>query len=275
MTAIESTDISAGEPGILVSLEGPIATVELNRPPHNFFDLSMIAAIADALDRLEADKLCRVVVLAASGSSFCAGADFNSRPDSDRVRHPKKILPLYLEGVRITRFRKPIVAAIQGPCIGGGLGLALCADFRVASNKAKFSANFNRIGVHPGFGLSFTLPRLVGPQHAARLFYTGQRIAAEEAQRIGLVDTVVDAGQCRSEALSLAHEIANSSPWAVQSTRATLRRGFVEQFSQAISRESEVQAFQVRSADFKEGVVAMTERRLPKFSEHAPEVPFD
>ncbi|MDR6858789.1 enoyl-CoA hydratase/isomerase family protein [Variovorax guangxiensis] len=273
MHSIAATEAPAGPPSIIVSQEGAIATIELNRPPHNFFDLGVIEAIADALDMLEAEPRCRVVVLAAGGKSFCAGADFNSRPDSDRLRHPKKPLPLYLEGVRIMRFRKPIVAAIHGACVGGGLGVAMCADFRVASTEAKFSANFNRIGVHPGFGLSFTLPRLLGPQHAARLFYTGQRISAEEAQRIGLVDVLVAPEQCRAEALALAKEIATSSPWAVQSTRATLRKGFIEQFSQAVARESEVQAHQMRSPDFKEGVAAMTERRLPHFSDHATETP--
>jgi enoyl-CoA hydratase/carnithine racemase len=258
--------MSESNPAILVSQDGPIATIELNRPPHNFFDLAMIEAIGDSLDALEADENCRVVVLAASGKSFCAGADFNSRPDSDRIRHPKKILPLYLEGVRIMRFRKPIVAAIHGACVGGGLGVAMCADFRIASTEAKFSANFNRIGVHPGFGLSFTLPRLVGPQHAARLFYTCARISAEEAFRIGLVDTLAKPQECRTEALALARDIAVSSPSAVQSTRATMRKGFISQFREAVARESEVQAYQMGSPDFKEGVAAMTERREPHFS---------
>jgi enoyl-CoA hydratase/carnithine racemase len=267
-------EVPAGQPSILVSQDGAIATIELNRPPHNFFDLGMVEAIADALDTLETESRCRVVVLAANGKSFCAGADFSSRPDSDRVRHPKKTLPLYQEGVRIMRFSKPVVAAIHGACVGGGLGVAMCADFRVASTEAKFSANFNRIGVHPGFGLSFSLPRLVGPQHAARLFYTGQRISADEAHRIGLVDILVSPERCRAEAFALAKEIATSSPWAVQSTRATLRRGFIEEFSKAVVRESEVQAHQMRSPDFKEGVAAMTERRAPRFSDHAPEVPF-
>lgn len=261
---------AAAAPAILVRQDGAVATIELNRPPHNFFDLKMIEAIADTLDTLEADAACRVVVLAAAGKSFCAGADFNNRPDSDRVRHPKKTLPLYNEGIRIMHFRKPIVAAIQGPCVGGGLGVAMCADFRVASSEAKFSANFNRIGVHPGFGLSFTLPRLIGEQHAARLFYTGQRISAEEAHRIGLVDTLVAPERCREEAYALAREIATSSPWAVQSTRATLRAGFIEQFRHAVARESELQAFQMGSPDFKEGVAAMTERRPPRFSDHGP-----
>lgn len=258
----------ADDAGIQVRQDGAIATIELDRPPHNFFDFAMVQAIADALDALEAEPACRVVLLAAGGKSFCAGADFNSRPDSDHVRHPRKTLPLYNEGIRIMRFGKPIVAAVQGACVGGGLGIAMCADFRVASTDARFSANFNRLGVHPGFGLSFTLPRLVGPQHAARLFYTGQRIDAGEALRIGLVDAVTEPQQCRAQARALCQEIALSSPWAVQSTRQTLRAGFIERFREAVARESELQAYQMRSSDFKEGVAAMSERREPRFADH-------
>lgn len=266
----ESADVPTAD-AILVSLEGSVATIELNRPPHNFFDLAMVESLADALDRLEADSQCRVVILAAGGKSFCAGADFNSRPDSDRIRNPKKTLPVYQEGIRLMRFAKPIVAAIHGPCVGGGLGLAMCADFRVAAPEARFSANFNRIGVHPGFGLSFTLPRVLGPQHAARLLYTGQRIGAQEAHRVGLVDVLAAPGQCREEAAALAREIALSSPWAVQSTRTTLRAGLVEGFRQAVARESEEQAYQMGSPDFKEGVRAMTERRAPRFDDYPKE----
>lgn len=269
---------SAGTPAadaILVSREGAIATIELNRPPHNFFDLAMVEQIADVLDQLEADPQCRVVILAAGGKSFCAGADFNNRPDSDRIRHPNRTTPVYQEGIRLMRFGKPIVAAIHGPCIGGGLGLAMAADFRIAAPEARFSANFNRLGVHPGFGLSFTLPRLLGVQQAARLLYTGQRIDAREALRIGLVDALAAPGRCHEDGKALAQEIAMSSPWAVQSTRATLRAGLVEGFRQAVARESEVQAYQMRSPDFKEGVRAMTERRAPRFSNYPNEASHD
>ena len=266
----EPTAIPAAD-AILVSRDSAVATIELNRPPHNFFDLVMVEQIADVLDELEADPRCRVVILAAGGKSFCAGADFNSRPDSYRIRNPKKTTPVYQEGIRLMRFGKPIVAAIHGPCVGGGLGLAMCADFRIAAPEARFSANFNRLGVHPGFGLSFTLPRLLGVQQAARLLYTGQRIDAQEAHRIGLVDTLAAPGQCREEAKALAQELATSSPWAVQSTRTTLRTGLVEGFRQAVARESEVQAYQMRSPDFKEGVRAMTERRAPRFSDYPKE----
>ena len=111
---------------------------------------------------------------------------------------------LYQQAVRLFRTKKPVVAAVQGAAVGGGLGLSLVADFRVASPDSRFTANFNRLGFHPGFGLSITLPRVVGPQKAALLFYTGRRIDGNEAHAIGLVDVLVPQDELRAAALSLA-----------------------------------------------------------------------
>ena len=252
---------------ISVSRDGPLGIVELSRPPHNYFDLDMIASIADAWETLEADKSCRVIVLCAQGKSFCAGADFSRRENTEKKRSTRQINPLYLEAIRLFSCTKPVVAAVQGSAVGGGLGLALTADFRVTCKEAKFSANFNRLGFHPGFGLSFTLPRLVGQQKASWLFYSGSRIDGEEAVRIGLADFLVEQHEVREKALELARQIAVSSPRAVQSTRATLRTGLVEQVRLAVARESAEQAVHMTSDDMREGVAAMAERRDPDFAD--------
>src|SRR6185436_1909247 len=131
--------------------------------------------------------------------------------------------PLYSEAVRLFRCKKPVVAAIQGAAIGGGFGLALVADFRVASPDARFGANFVKLGIHPGFGLTHTLPRVIGQQKAALMFLTGRRLTGEEALAWGLVDKLVAPESLRAEAMGLAQEIAENAPLAVQSTRATLR----------------------------------------------------
>ena len=149
--------------------------------------------------------------------------------------------------------------------MGGGLGLALVADFRVTCPEGRFSANFNRLGFHPGFGLSVTLPRLIGLQKANLLFFTGRRINGQEALDMGLADVLVPLAQVREEAMKLAQEIAISAPLSVQSTRATLRQGLVEQLQQAVAHESAEQNWQFKTEDFKEGVKAMTERRAPQF----------
>ncbi|MBC7956515.1 MAG: enoyl-CoA hydratase/isomerase family protein [Cytophagales bacterium] len=250
---------------VQVSLDGTVATVEMCRPPHNYFDIALIQQLADAFEELEADRRCHAIVLAAQGTAFCAGANFTNRDATPPQRSPRGINPLYAEAIRMFACAKPVVAAVHGSAIGGGLGVALVADFRVTCAEARFSANFNRLGFHPGFGLSVTLPRLVGPQQAALLFYTGRRIGGEEARAIGLVDMLAPQDQVRSEAQKLAGEIATSAPLAVQSTRATLRQGLVEQLRVAVARESVAQNQHFQTADFREGVAAMAARREPQF----------
>ena len=160
---------------VAISFDGAVATVEMRRPPHNFFTIGLITQLADAFEDLEADRRCHSIVLAAQGASFCAGADFTKRepPGRDAAapaqRSPRALNPIYAEALRLFACGKPVVAAVHGAAVGGGLGLALVADFRVTCPEARFSANFNRLGFHPGFGLSVTLPRLVGPQQAALL----------------------------------------------------------------------------------------------------------
>ena len=252
-------------PYIGVSFEGHVAIVEIQRPPHNFFDIPMIASIANAFEELEVDAKCRSIMLCAQGTAFCAGANFSNRDATPEQKSPRAVNPIYDQAIRLFSCTKPVVGAIHGPAIGGGLGLALVPDFRVTCPEARFSANFNRLGFHPGFGLSYTLPRLVGPQKSAMLFYTGRRINGEEAVEMGLADELVAQDQVRARALELATEIAISSPLAVQSTRATLRAGLVEQVRLAVARESVEQNWQFNTEDFKEGVKAMTERRKPEF----------
>ena len=248
-----------------ISHEGHVALVEIARPPHNFFDFALIQQIASTFEELDKNPSCRAIVLASEGTAFCAGANFNS--SNDKISRPENpgTNPLYFEAIRIFSCKKPIVAAIQGAAVGGGLGLALVADFRVTCPEGRFTANFNRLGFHPGFGLSVTLPRLVGIQKANLLFFTGRRINGQEALDMGLADLLVPQSEVREQAMKLAKEIAVSAPLSVQSTRATIRQGLVEQLQQAVAHESAEQNWQFKTADFKEGVKAMTERREPHF----------
>ncbi len=250
---------------IAVSLTDHVGLVEIRKPPNNFFDVSLIRQIADAFEAFDADPDCRAILLAAQGKAFCAGADFSNRPADGVEPTTGPAKHLYKEAIRLFRGRKPVVAAVHGPAIGGGLGLALVADFRVTCAEARFSANFNRLGFHPGFGLTTTLPRLVGPQKAALLFYTGRRIGGEEAVAIGLADMLVPEDEVRDAARALAVEIARSAPLSTQSTRETLRRGLADAIEAATERELVEQEWQRKTADFREGVKAMAERRLPEF----------
>ena len=252
-------------PLIAVSQAGPVATIEMRRPPNNFVSVALIAAIAEALERLDTDPACRTVVLCAEGKHFCAGADFSSRGEDGRAEPIERGRHLYKEAIRLWRTAKPIVAAVQGAAVGAGLGLAVMADFRLASPEARFSANFTRMNFHPGFGLTATLPRLIGAQRAALLMYTGRRVSGEEALAMGLIDRLVSAEDLREAATELATEIAQSGPLAVQATRETLRRGLAEAVQAATEREYQEQNWLRQTEDFREGTRAMAARRLPDF----------
>lgn len=251
-----------GDEGLQVHAEGHVYVLELRRPPHNYLSEALVGRLADTLEALDAEPLCRAIVLAAEGRSFCAGADFRSGPAAE-ARDPRAF---YAQAMRLFGTAKPIVAAVQGPAVGAGLGLALAADFRVGCPQARFSANFNRMGFHPGFGLSFTLPRLVGPQEAALLFYTGRRVDGDEALRLHLVDRLAPTPDAvRGMALALAQDIADSGPIAIEATRQTLRQGLAQQVRAANEREIVLQQQHFRTADCREGIAAMNERRKPQF----------
>ena len=248
---------------VRTTTHGHVAVVEICRAPNNFFDIPLIRDLAAAFEGFDADPAVRSVLLCSEGRNFCAGADF-SAPASATVGD-RQGGHLYQQAVRLFHCSKPVVASVQGAAVGGGLGLALVADFRVAAAESRFTANFNRLGFHPGFGLSVTLPRVVGAQQAALLFYTGRRIGGEEAHRIGLVDVLAPQDGLRAAAMALAQEIAHSAPLAVTATRRTLRRGLAEAVAAITDHELEEQQRHFLTADFKEGVAAMAERRLPVF----------
>ena len=250
-----------------ISINGKVGIVEINKPPHNFFDIELISSLGDTFEEFEQNKQIRAIVLCSNGKSFCAGADFSKKEVMNKKRSIKQVNPLYLEAIRLFSCTKPIVAAIEGSAIGGGLGLALTADFRVACKEAKFSANFNRLGFHPGFALSYTLPKLIGVQKATWMFYTGVRLDGERALELGLIDHLAAQDNVREEALKLAQEIAISSPRAVQATRKTIQANRLDEIRLAVVRESEVQAVQMTSEDIKEGVAATAERRDPVFQD--------
>jgi len=256
-----------------VTTQGHVGIIEIRRPPLNFFDISLINQIADALEEFDRDIEIRASVLQAQGKAFCAGANFNdparqeaeARERSDPASSLGQINHLYVQAVRIFRNKKPIVAAVHGAAIGGGLGLAVSADFRVTCPEARFSANFTKLGFHPGFGLTATLPELVGKNNAELIFYTSRRIGGEEATRMSLANVCVPQDQVRSEALKLASEIAECSPLGLLSTRATMRAGLADRVMAATNHELAEQTRLRATEDFREGIKATEERRVANF----------
>ena len=249
---------------VAVTLGGHVATVEINRPPNNHVSVELMRDLADALRDLDEEKDCRAVVLATAGRVFCGGADLTA-PTGIGGRGMEGINPLYVEAVRLFSNTKTIVAAVQGAAVGAGLGLALVADFRVAAPEARFTANFVKLGFHAGFGISHTLPRLIGLQRAALMLETGRRIPGEQALAWGLADEIAPLDEVRAAAIRLAREIAENAPLAVQSTRATLRAGLAEAVRSMTDHEFIEQSRLRKTADYKEGVRAVAERRPGNF----------
>lgn len=255
---------------LTVDIDGHVALMEIQRPPHNYFDAALISALGDALADIDRETEVRAIVLASDGRSFCAGAQLGGGAPREEIEPPPPGdrhggIRLYRDAVRIFEAETPIVAAVQGAAIGGGLGLACAADFRIASPEARFSSNFAQLGFHQGFGLTVTLPRIVGQQAAWRMLMTGARISGEDAHRIGLADDLVAPEDLRPKAMELAQEIASAAPLAVRSIRRTLRHGLADEIRLITDREQVEQDWLRRTEDFREGVRATAERRPGNF----------
>ncbi|HVB91541.1 MAG TPA: enoyl-CoA hydratase/isomerase family protein [Acidimicrobiales bacterium] len=236
-----------------------VAVVSLCRPPNNYFDTTLLDELGAAYEELAGGDWCRAIVLTSVGRHFCAGLDFAANASQD-------IAALYGAALRLFASPLPVVAAVRGSAIGGGCGLALSADFRFATARSRFSANFSRLGFHHGFAMTVTLPAVVGQQHAAELLFTGRRVGGKEALTMGLCDELTGEDELLERATAYAGTIASSGPLAVRSIRATLRRGMLERARLAMDHEYAEQERLRVTADFAEGVLAGAERREPRFS---------
>jgi enoyl-CoA hydratase/carnithine racemase len=260
MNSTATSSTPSADQAVTVALDGHVATVEIHRPPHNWFDIAVMTELADAVLGLDDEPECRAVVLCSEGKNFCAGADLKGSDLLDATT------TLYEQAARLFSNRKPVVAAVQGAAVGGGLGLALATDFRVASPETRFTCNFAKLGFHQGFGVSVTLPAVVGQQRALELMYTAVDVRGEEALRIGLADRLVAADELRGAAHAFAEEIAASAPLALLAIRETMRGELAEQVRVATARENREQQRLRTTADFQEGVAAVAERRRPNFT---------
>ena len=249
---------------VRIKQQGHVGIIEFSRPPVNYFDYEMMHAICDAADELIDNHGSRALVLCSTGKHFCAGADFSGDGIGDnRVAVTDKI---YGQAIRLFGVRAPIIAAIQGAAVGGGLGLACAADFRIGTPSSRLHSNFSALGFHPGFGLSVSLPQILGHQKALEVFYTSPRLKGEEAYEIGLLDKLVEEDHLREEAIAFAQRIAQQAPLAVQSIKATLRGDMPERVREVLERERAEQARLWATQDSDEGIAAAQERRIPEFT---------
>jgi enoyl-CoA hydratase/carnithine racemase len=258
--------------GIGVETHGNVGLIELQEPPHNFLQVAQVKAVADALEAFEEQPTIGAVVLAAQGRSFCAGANFGGPPSGEGGDTPAdrgtggSPEELYAQAARLCAAAVPMVAAVQGPAIGGGLGLAMTASLRVTCPEARFSANFVRLGIHQGFGLSVTLPELIGPSKAALVLLSGRRFKGDEATELGMADVCVPLEQVRDTAFELANEIAAGAPLAIRAINRTLRDGLADRVRAATKHEAAEQARLFATDDAKEGLASVSERRPGRFT---------
>jgi 2-(1,2-epoxy-1,2-dihydrophenyl)acetyl-CoA isomerase len=258
---------------IIYSSDGPIATIKLNRPEKlNAFGGAMREEILDAIDAVAADTQIRILIVTGEGRGFSAGGDIDHLKQLRQRKDEAGFRAVLSAGQRITRslrsMWKPVIAAINGPCAGAGFSFALGCDIRIASENATFGASFARIGLHPDWGGSWFLPRLVGSANACELIFTGAMIQAREAERIGLVNRVVAHDQLMPVVLDLAGTMAKNSPKVLRLAKESIYRSLTSDLDAAFARESEVQAECFYSEDFLEGLTAFTEKRRPEFKGH-------
>jgi enoyl-CoA hydratase/carnithine racemase len=234
-----------GRPAVHTEVRDGVGIATFGEPPNNYLNIWLLTAINDALLGLDADERCRALILRSEGKHFCAGRDFSA------PRRPEDASELlYAEAARLFRISKPWVALVQGGAIGSGCGLAAAADFRIAAPAAYFYPNFVKVGLHHGFGLSLTLPAIIGPHQARRALYFGERLPAEEARRIGLADAVAaDAQDLVPAGLAFAGRLAGVPPAALASIRLTCRKELTEAgYLAAVAHESAEQARLLRAA---------------------------
>jgi enoyl-CoA hydratase len=250
---------------VSLSTEGAVATLKLNRPDaFNALNSTMVHELVAALDALEADESVRCVVLAGSDKVFCAGADVKemAKLSSAEISSSDHLRPVW---ERAGRFRKPLVAALSGYALGGGLELAMCCDIIVASEGTKLGQPEINIGIIPGGGGTQRLTRAVGKFKAMEMILTGGMITAEEAKAHGLVNRVVPAGKHLEEAIKLASEIASKAPLAVRSAKRAIAAAQEGSLAEGLELERRLFYEIFATEDKKEGMSAFLEKRKPNF----------
>jgi 2-(1,2-epoxy-1,2-dihydrophenyl)acetyl-CoA isomerase len=258
-------------PLILNETHDSITTVTLNRPEKlNAFSGTMREELLDALRAAAENSDCRVVILTGAGRAFCAGGDIESMRGLQRERNTDAMRKLLDAGrdvvLQIAGMEKPVIASVNGVAAGAGCNLALACDYRIASDQAKFAESFVKIGLHPDWGGTFLLPRIVGRSRALEMMTTGRLVEAAEALRMGLVDRVVAAGELAKETNVLAQTIAAAPPIAVAGIKHALRESDRNDLRGQLEIETENQLRAFLSADATEGMAAFFEKRAPKFS---------
>ena len=257
-------------PPTLFEMKGHIGLLRLNRPDNrNSMTPELLESFSRRIDEVATQEDLRCLVIVGSGPCFSAGADFKSIVQRDsghghRLPHERSYA-MYEPFLKVLDVEVPVIGALNGHAVGGGFGLALLCDIRVGAREARYGANFARLGLHPGLGISYVLPRLVGVPRACEMLFTGRLVRGEEAAQIGLFSRAVDGDKVLDEALSIADSIAQNAPLAIR----TMKRGFYAGLNwsprEAAMQEALAQAFTLQTEDVDEGIRALLEKRDPEF----------
>ncbi len=250
---------------LLFETKGAVGVITLNRTEQmNSLDGQLLRELGELLDKCESDGSIGALVLSGGKKLFCAGADVKYVTSLETIND-------FLAFSRLTRetfhkievLSKPVIAAIGGAALGGGLEMALCCDLRVASEKAKLGLPEAKLGAMPGAGGTQRLPRLIGPALAKQLIFTGNFITATEAYRIGLVNEVTTPEDCLIKAVELASEISERAPLALQAIKKSINTGLQVDLESGLNYEAECTKCVVGSEDHHEGFRSFIEKRKP------------
>jgi len=265
------------EPLILIERDRDVAILTFNDPKRlNAMSQAMGEAFAAQIAKLTGDDALRALVLTGAGRAFSAGGDLDmiqaradegaAEPGIARRGIRDSMRAFYKLFLSVRDLPCPTIAAVNGAAVGAGFCVALACDVRLASSQAKLGLNFTRIGLQPGMGATWTLPRLVGPAHAAEILYSSRVMTGEEAARIGLVNRALEPDGVVSAARELANEFASNAPAAVRATKRALARSSNATLEDQLSFEAHEQAITFETRDAQEGIAAARERRDPVFS---------
>ncbi len=258
---------------ILYEKTGQVAKITFNLPDRrNVMTSALLREFHEAVLDIKKSAGLRALVITGSGKAFCAGADLSALTElvqgsglTGVAGTREGIRGMYDAFLESLQLDIPTIAAVNGYAIGGGLGLALCCDIRIAADSAKFAANFATIGIHPGMAITYMLPRLIGRGRACDLLFTGRMVEAQEAERIGLVEKVVPLAELQAEAQAMADTIALSAPYVVKLAKKAVYKGLDFHPDMSIESEATAQALCAQMGDATEGIKAFFEKRKPQF----------
>src|SRR6185295_9044125 len=250
-----------------------IQTITLNRPDRlNAFIGHMRRDLAEALEHAGSDRNVRVVIVTGAGRAFCAGGDVRFMAELMQRRDSEEFTRILGAGRRvimaIRQMTKPVIAAVNGPASGAGANLAFACDLRIASTSASFTQSFLKVGLHPDWGGTFFLPRLVTPNKACELFFIGESIDAAEALRLHIVNQVVAPEELEAAALELAKRLRAAPPLALAAAKQAIYASEAADLDEMLRYETEAQLRCFESDDGHEGVRAFLEKRDPHFTGH-------